>query len=96
LLSDVDESVTGLKHEREVEKMGAQARGNRDLEVTKAMLKGETPSGMVEAAVGYNALTEAKDNRETAPKLGSGFSDPSAIPPQLSGQNLPIGPLSTQ
>lgn len=95
LLEEVDENVSGLKHEREVEKMGAQARGNRDLEVTKALLKGEAPAPFVEAAVGFNALTEAKDERETAPKLGSGFSDPNAVPPQLSGQQLPIGPLSS-
>lgn len=95
IFEETDEMATGLKHEREVEKQGAQARGNRNLEVTKALLKGETPPAMVEAAVGYNTLTEAKDERETAPKLGSGFSDPNAVPPQLSGQQLPIGPLST-
>lgn len=95
LFAEVEDLATGLAHEREVEKMGAQARGNRDLAVTNAILKGETPPAMVEAAVGYNALTEAKDERDTAPKLGSGFSDPNAVPPQLSGQELPIGPLST-
>lgn len=95
LFAETDELSSGLRHEREVEKMGAQARGNRDLEVTKAMLKGETAPGMVEAAVGYNALTEKKDERETAPKLGSGFSDPSMVPPQFSGQQLPMGPLSS-
>lgn len=96
LLLDTSNDVSGLNHEREVEKMGAQARGNRDLEVTKSMLKGETPANMLEAAVGYNALTEAKDERDTAPKLGSGFNDPTMVPEQLSGQQLPMGPLSTQ
>ena len=96
LLAETDELISGLKHEREVEKMGAQARGNRDLEVTKGLLGGETPAGNVEAAIGYNALTEAKDGRNTAPNLGSGFDDPSAVPPQFSGQPLPIGPLSSQ
>ena len=67
----------------------------RDLEVTKALLKGETPAPMIEAAVGYNALTEQKDERETAPRVGSGFSDPNAVPPQLAVQQLPIGPLGT-
>ena len=95
-MEEVDELSSGMKHEREVEKMGAQARGNRDLEVTKALLKGETPPAMIEAGVGFNELTEAKNERETAPKLGSGFSDPNAVPPQFSGQQLPIGPLSSQ
>lgn len=92
----IDNDVSGLTHERDIEKQGAQARGNRDLEVTKAILNGETGAGNIQAGVGYNALTEAKDQRDTAPKLGSGFSDPSAIPPQLAGQELPIGPLGTR
>jgi hypothetical protein len=96
LLEEVDEAMSGQKHEREKDKMQAQARGNRDLAVTNAMLKGETPPSAIEAAVGYNALTDMKDKQETAPKLGSGFSDPSAVPPQLSGQQLPMGPLSAQ
>lgn len=108
LFVEVEELSSGLKHERDVEKMGAQAAGNRDLEVTKAMLQGQTAPNLVEAAVGYNALTDAKDKRDTAPlpvlppqqapqapKLGSGYSDPNAVPPQLSGQSLPIGPLSS-
>ena len=112
LLEETDEMMSGMKHEREVEKMGAQARGNRDLEVTKALLNGETPPQNIEAAVGYNKLKEMENSRDTAapvnrgpapgtgptgaPALGSGFSDPNAVPPQLSGQRLPIGPLSTQ
>ena len=118
LLEETDELLSGMKHEREVEKMGAQAAGNRSLEVTKALLAGETPPQNIEAAVGYNKLTDMENNRQTmapvnmpkpiargaapgtgpqgAPALGSGFSDPSMVPPQLSGQRLPIGPLSTQ
>ena len=112
LLEETDEMMSGMKHEREVEKMGAQARGNRDLEVTKALLNGETPAGQIEAAVGYNKLKEMEDSRDTAapinrgpapgapsgaPALGSGFDDPSAVPPQLSGgQRVPMGPLSSQ
>ena len=120
LLEEVDENVSGLKHEREVEKMGAQAAGNRSLEVTKALLGGETPPDHIEAAVGFNKLKDMDDARQTsapitsgpapgfspqaggpsgAPALGSGFSDPSMVPPQLdqgAGQQAPIGPLSTQ
>lgn len=96
LLEETDELASGLKHERDIEKQGAQARGNRDLEITKALTKGEVQPGNIEAAVGFNQLTETKNERETAPKLGSGFRDPSMVPPQFSGQQLPIGPLSTQ
>ena len=116
LLEEVDDMMSGMKHEREVEKMGAQAAGNRSLEVTKALLSGETPGGMIEAAVGFNKMQDIENARNTAapvstpvfgnpatgtgptgaPDLGSGFSDPNAVPPQLSGQRLPIGPLSTQ
>lgn len=89
LFEETEEMATGLKHEREIEKQGAQARGNRDLEVTKSLLNGETPAGNIEAAVGYNSLTEAKDERETTPKLGSGFRDPAMVPQfPLRGQQL--------
>ncbi|WHM52897.1 portal protein [Sulfitobacter phage vB_SupP_AX] len=93
---EIEDTMSGAKHDREIQKMGAQARGNRDLEITKALTKGEAPSQNIEAAVGFNELTKAKNDRDTAPKLGSGFDDPAAVPPQLSGQQLPIGPLSTQ
>lgn len=96
IFNDIENDVSGLSHEREVEKMGAQARGNRDLEITKGLLAGETANENVEAAVGWNALTENKDQRDTAPKLGSGFRDPSMVPPQFSGQPGAVGPLSTQ
>ena len=55
---------TGARHDRNVETMGAQARGNRDLEVTKELLKGETGVGNIEAAVGFNKLTEDADTRQ--------------------------------
>lgn len=118
LLEEVDETISGLKHEREVEKMGAQAAGNRSLEVTKALLAGETPPANIEAAVGFNKIKDMEEERETnspitsgvapglsgtspmgqpsgAPALGSGMA-PGAAPPELSGQRVPIGPLSTQ
>lgn len=65
LLEEVDELMSGMRHEREVEKMGAQAKGNRSLEVTKALLAGDTPGGMIEAAVGYNKLQDIESDRNT-------------------------------
>lgn len=56
------EQETGTKHERELQKLGAQARANQDLEVTKALLKPRKPEekgGSVAAAVGYNELTDS-------------------------------------
>jgi len=76
LLEEVTNDVSGVSHQREVEKMGAQAAGNRSLEVTKALLEGETPPQNIEAAVGYNALSDAKDDV----KAGAGV-----VPPVASG-----------
>lgn len=65
---DTQMDADGTSHERNVETMGAQASGNRDLEVTKAILKGETPSGNIEAGVGFNRLTDDADRLRTARK----------------------------
>ena len=78
LLEEADELMSGMKHEREVEKMGAQAAGNRSLEVTKALLAGETPGGMIEAAVGYNKMQDVENNRNTAAPVNTGPA-PSAL-----------------
>jgi hypothetical protein len=60
---DIMEEQTGTKHARKLEAQSAQARANQDLEVTKALLKTRKPEESnpdVEAAVGYNAMTDAK------------------------------------
>jgi hypothetical protein len=90
LLEEVDEIMSGMKHEREVEKMGAQAAGNRSLEVTKALLAGETPGGMIEAAVGYNKMQEVENNRDTIAPVNTGpapsaLGQPSGAPALGSG-----------
>lgn len=65
--SDLDfvEQETGTKHARELEKQAGQARGNQDLEITKALTKptkeGEK-QGNLEAAIGFNVITQNKDN----------------------------------
>jgi hypothetical protein len=53
---DHDEQRYGVKHNREMEKQQAQARGNQALQVTKALTAGEVPD--IEAAIGYNAISE--------------------------------------
>ena len=67
---ETQDIATGVAHEREVERHGGQARGNRESEVTKALLDGETPPEMIEAAVGYNRLLEEEDRRRT-PRTGT-------------------------
>lgn len=91
---DFVEQETGTKHAREMEKQKAQAQGNQDLQITKALTQpakeGEsTPN--ISAAIGYNELT--KDNSDlptntiqrdesTNPvhSLGSSAYDPSLDP----------------
>jgi len=71
---DFVETETGTKHAREMEKQRGQAEGNQDLEVTKALLKsrkqanGGESKPDIDAAVGYNTISSAKDDpRATLP-----------------------------
>ena len=64
---EMENIASGVTHKRDIHKMGAQARGNRDLEVTKGLVKGEAPTGNIEAAMGFNELTKAKNDSETGP-----------------------------
>lgn len=85
---DTQLDADGTNHERSVESMGAQARGNRDLEVTKGLLSGEVEAGNIEAAVGFNKLTEQAD-RIQAKERGN---------PPVQGQlplPLPLAPLQS-
>lgn len=55
------EEETGTKHARDMQKIEGQARGNQDLEVTKALVKPGKPEERrpdVEAAIGYNRMSE--------------------------------------
>ena len=95
---DTELDQSGARHDRNVETMGAQARGNRDLEVTKELLKGETGAGNIEAAVGFNRLTEDSDTRQ-----GNGPPQPPQQPamapqPQFPQQAPPqqMAPLQAQ
>ena len=85
---DTNLESTGTKHQRDVEKQGAQARGNRDLEVTKGLLKGETPSGMIEAAVGFNKMVEETDRIQAKPEVPLGR-------PPTEQSTLPMAPLQS-
>ena len=58
---DFIERESGVSHAREIEKTQAQARGNQNLQITKALTspvkEGESPPD-IEAAVGFNELSE--------------------------------------
>lgn len=66
---DTVEQESGTAHARDMEKQTAQAGGNQDLEVTKALLKSKKPEESkpnVEAAVGWNELSK-RANHPMAP-----------------------------
>ena len=92
--TNTDLEASGTKHNRTVEAMGAQARGNRDLEVTKGIIKGEAPVGNIEAAVGFNKLTEQSDQMDAQKDTQS---LPSGRPPidQPTGPQVPLAPLQS-
>lgn len=94
-------TLTGQEHKESMEKDSAQSEGNRDLEVTKALLKSKKDgeqSGDIDAAIGYNELTRTKpssimqrmnqepDNSEL--NLGSSQFDPSLDPALNQSINL--------
>jgi hypothetical protein len=57
---DFVEQETGTKHARDLEKMQAQSEGNKELEITKGILKPrkkEESKPDIEAAVGFSELT---------------------------------------
>jgi hypothetical protein len=61
----VVETETGTKHLRDIEKQRAQASGNQDLQITKALTAKRKPdeSGPdIEAAIGYNQLSKLSDD----------------------------------
>lgn len=62
-LKDLDyvEQETGTSHAREMQKHQAQARGNQDLQITKALTTPRKPEERVpdiEAAIGYNQISD--------------------------------------
>jgi len=64
---ETQQDLTGENHKRGIETSAAQARGNQDLEVTKSILGGESPSGLISAAVGFNELSSRGDDATPEP-----------------------------
>jgi hypothetical protein len=84
---------TGVKHGRELEKQRAQAEGNQNLAVTKALTtpkkEGEKAPD-IEAAVGFNELTNGpRSTGEGPPVLPMPAAEPA---PELPLDQLPFSP----
>lgn len=85
---DYLEQETGTKHARDMQKQSAQARGNQDLQVTKALTtptkEGEKRPD-VEAAIGFNEISDRLN--DTGQPAQSPAQPISLIdnPPQLGG-----------
>lgn len=82
------EQETGTAHARGIEAAGAQAAANKDLEVTKALLKpkkqadGSESKPDVEAAVGWNQLSkEMSDPRAGNVPQPEALPGPDPVPP---------------
>lgn len=80
------EKETGTEHARNMEKQAGQARGNQDLQITKALTapkkEGEKAPD-IEAAVGYNQLSDMLGEAGTLPpeqNIRSGRFNPAADP----------------
>lgn len=70
------EQDTGTKHARDMEKQKAQAEGNQNLQITKALTtakKEGEQSPDLEAAIGFNQLSDKLNDapRQSSPFLGS-------------------------
>lgn len=79
---DIAEQETGTKHARDMERQAGQAKGNQELEVTKALLKPgkrEERQPDVEAAIGFNQLSD----------MMRGVED---VAPQQLPATIPINP----
>lgn len=102
---DTAQTADGTKQREVIEKQGAQARGNANLEVTKALLNGETPPQHIEAAVGFNKMTERaaemKDalavvSSTPAPTQGLPMAPLGSLPQQAPGNGqMPLAPLQS-
>ena len=100
---DTAQTADGTKQREVIEKQGAQARGNANLEVTKALLNGETPPQHIEAAVGFNKMTEraaemkdalAAVSSTPAPTQGLPMAPLGSLPQQAPGNGqMPLAPL---
>lgn len=75
---DTEMKSSGIKHAQDMEKQSEQARGNQDLEITRALMRSQKEgesSPDIEAGVGYNQLSKELNSASNTPK--------SVLPPQV-------------
>ena len=78
------EQGNGIAHSRELEKQQAQARGNQDLQVTKALTtppKEGQGQPDVEAAIGFNQLSDMMRGNAGSPDVNLPFGNTPSINP---------------
>ena len=91
---DKTEQETGTKHERDLEQMRAQASGNQDLEVTKALLKpkknsdGSESKPDIESAIGYKSIQPQLNRNQTGRPDLPVLTNRDMGRPVNSGQNI--------
>jgi hypothetical protein len=91
------EQETGTTHERELEKSRAQAQGNQDMLITKALVTpkkkadGSMTDPNIEAAIGYSQLSKAANQPRPVNPNGPGFNDGRGkrgnLNPEIAGIN---------
>ena len=82
------EQDTGTKHARDMEKQKAQAEGNQNLQITKAMTsarkEGEKSPDLA-AAIGFNQVSDKLNNAPTSSSMVNNQAfDPYAAPAQVN------------
>ncbi len=79
---DYLEQETGTKHARDMQKQGAQARGNQNLQITKALTtptkEGEKRPD-VEAAIGFNEISDRLNDAGQPAQLISPIDNPPQV-----------------
>lgn len=97
---DFVEQESGTKHERDIDKQGAQARANKDLEVTKALLKPKKDNesgGSIDAAVGFNELTKGQPEKNfTGRNYGQDDGKTVSRPVDAGGNVNPVVNLNSK
>lgn len=91
---DAVEQGTGVTHQRGLQMAQAQAEGNRDYEITKALVKPKKEGerdGDVEAAIGFNSLVQDADKPAPVVDTPAPIEAQGMPPEQMFAE--PAGPI---
>lgn len=93
--ADTEQELSGEKHRKNMEQQRAQAQGNQDLELTKALTKPrkyDETAPDIDAALGFNVISASMRDEmaEEDPRynLGSQYYDPSLDPARNPNLNI--------